>query len=125
MGFFFPARWTLLGTRLPKRSRRLAPRPARKGSAWLPKFRPQVEELEARALLSGTDPFSDIPVAGRNVNLGHLPGNQVEATVAINPTNPDNLVAFSNDLSVSAGIREYVSNDGGKSWTNRLIGAGD
>jgi hypothetical protein len=72
-------------------------------------------------------PASIIPFAGRNVNLGHIPGNQAEATIAINPTDLNNLVAFSNDQGKTehGGILEYVSNDAGNTWTHKLIGAGD
>jgi hypothetical protein len=59
---------------------------------------------------------------GPNVNMSEVLGNQNEATLAINPTNPNNLVGFSNDEAASGGVRIYVSNDGGQNWTTRIFG---
>jgi len=81
------------------------------------RYRPHVEALEDRTLLS----FA----VGPSVDIGPLLGNQNEASLAINPINANNLVAFSNDLAVSSGIRVYRSIDAGASWTNRLIANGD
>ncbi|HEV2949418.1 MAG TPA: LamG-like jellyroll fold domain-containing protein, partial [Gemmataceae bacterium] len=63
---------------------------------------------------------------GPNVNMSKESGNQNECSLAINPTNPNNIVAWSNDESaINGGVNEYVSNDGGATWTRQLIGAGD
>ena len=95
--------------------------PGRKNKSSLVRakaWRPQVEYLEDRFLPSIT--------VGPNVNISQLPGNQNEASLAINPTNPSNIVAWSNEEnSTKGGVREYISNDGGATWTNQLIGAGD
>jgi hypothetical protein len=65
-------------------------------------------------------------VAGPNVNMSKESGNQNECSLSINPTNPNNVVAWSNDESAfNGGVDEYLSNDGGATWTRRLIGAND
>src|SRR5205085_3313715 len=80
--------------------------------------RPRLESLEDRCVPATLTP-------GANVNIGRLPDNQAEAAIAINPTNPNNVVAVSNDDGIFSGIRFYRSTDGGTTWTNRVIGAGD
>jgi hypothetical protein len=74
-----------------------------------------VEVLENRWLPSTL-------TVGPNVNMDKLTGNQNEATLVINPTNMNNLVGFSNDEAASGGVRIYVSNDGGTTWTTRIFG---
>src|SRR5262249_17400372 len=54
-----------------------------------PRYRPEIELLESRRLLSLS--------VGTNVNMSNgLHSGQAEASIAMNPTNPNNLVAFSN-----------------------------
>src|SRR5207244_3316297 len=60
----------------------------------------------------------------RNVNVSRLPDNQAETAVAVNPTNPDNVVITSNIASF-LGLFEAYSMDGGISWTTQLIADGD
>ncbi|MGH9891803.1 MAG: Ig-like domain-containing protein, partial [bacterium] len=55
-------------------------------------------------------------VAGPNVNISRLAGNHQEAAIAINPTNPNNLFAFSN-TELGAGVFAAFSTDGGVTWT--------
>ncbi len=55
-------------------------------------------------------------LSGPVVNISRRSGNQAESTIAINPTNPDNVVAFSNEGSANAIFRAY-SFDGGLTWT--------
>jgi len=45
--------------------------------------------------------------------------------VAINPTNPKNIVIVTNVDQPAAGLFEGVSFDGGKTWTTKLIGNND
>jgi hypothetical protein len=63
---------------------------------------------------------------GPNVDISRAMGDQNEASLAINPTNPLNIVAASNDLpaafSIGAAGRVSVSNDGGVTWTSRIVG---
>jgi hypothetical protein len=91
--------------------------PVRPARTRMVRFRPLVERLESR----------DVPslVVGSNVNMSRLPASQAEASLAINPTNPNNLVAFSNDDGVSSGIRVYRSTDAGATWSSRVITNGD
>jgi hypothetical protein len=63
-----------------------------------------LEALEDRRLLTVT------VTVGPNINTGNVAGDQVETTIAVNPTNPDNLFAASNN-----GYRRY-SMDGGATW---------
>ncbi|MBI3468512.1 MAG: exo-alpha-sialidase [Planctomycetes bacterium] len=100
--------------RSPKLLRRLG---RNAGSRQATGFRPRVELLETRWLPSLT--------VGPNVNVSKLQNNQSEASIAINPTNVNNLVAFSNEFAVASGIRVYVSNNGGTTWTSRVITNGD
>jgi BNR/Asp-box repeat len=51
-------------------------------------------------------------------------GNESEDAVAINPTNPQNMVTMATLPDVVAGLFEGVSFDGGKTWTRRVIGTG-
>src|SRR5215469_4956590 len=60
----------------------------------------------------------------QNVNLSQRLGNQSEVTVAINPTNPRNIVAISN-VDVGNGLFKAVSMDGGITWTKSVIANGD
>src|SRR5690242_15589822 len=50
------------------------------------------------------------------VNVSVFPGNQSESFILVNPTNPNNLVAFSNEASANNIFRGY-STDGGATWT--------
>jgi hypothetical protein len=78
--------------------------------------RPNVEYLEDRCLPSIT--------VGPNINISRELGNQNEATIAMNPTNPLNLWAMSNDenTALSGGLFGAVSFDGGGTWTRERIG---
>jgi hypothetical protein len=81
-------------------------------------YRPEIELLESRRLLSLS--------VGPNVDMSNgLHSGQAEASIAMNPTNPNNLVAFSNTDENTSGVRLYVSNDAGATWSTRLIGHGD
>ncbi len=52
-----------------------------------------------------------------NVNVTNKSGPQSETTVAINPTNPQDILSASNDLSGTGTAHVYESTDGGKHWT--------
>jgi hypothetical protein len=61
-----------------------------------------------------------------NLNVTAMPGNEAEDAIAVNPTNPSNVVAMSTLPDVVAGLAVGVSFDGGQTWARRLIGtAGD
>ena len=59
-----------------------------------------------------------------NFDVTAAPGNEAENAIAINPTNPQNVVAMSTLPDVPAGLRVGVSFDGGQTWTRQLIGTG-
>ena len=56
------------------------------------------------------------------VNASQRSGNEDESFVVINPTNPNNLVAFSN-LETNSVFRGY-SIDGGATWTRGTVATG-
>jgi hypothetical protein len=54
-----------------------------------------------------------------NVNTSARPGNEAEDAIAINPTNPSNIVAMSVLPGPVRGTFEAVSFDGGLTWTRQ------
>ncbi len=60
-----------------------------------------------------------------NVDVSQRPGNESEETVAVNPTNPNNIVIVTNVDFPAAGLFEGASFDGGSTWTTKLIGDND
>ncbi len=72
---------------------------------------------------------ADVAVAGVvPTGFGDLgsTSNEVEGQIAINPTDPDNIVAVGADESIpfGQGIRVDVSNDDGVTWSTEVIGTG-
>jgi len=61
---------------------------------------------------------------GANVNISKLAGNQTETAIAVNPSNPNSLVAVSN-VPGANGIFKAYSLDGGTTWTSDIIADGD
>src|SRR5919198_5015108 len=59
-----------------------------------------------------------------NVDISRRHTNESEETIAVNPTNPNNIVEVSNVDFPEAGMLEGVSFDGGQTWTTKLIGSG-
>ena len=63
-----------------------------------------------------------------NVDVSQRLGQESEEAVAVNPTNPNNIVVFTNighsEVGLSAGMFLAVSFDGGATWTRRLVGLG-
>src|SRR5437762_13974222 len=62
-----------------------------------------------------------------NVDVSQRHLNESEEAIAVNPTNPNNIVIVTNvghrEAGLSAGMFEGISFDGGKTWANNLIGA--
>lgn len=58
-----------------------------------------------------------MPVVMANVNVSTRTGNQTEATVAINPTNAQQIFVASNDESTGQGVLAARSNNAGANWT--------
>src|SRR5438094_4408457 len=64
---------------------------------------------------------ADIPA---NVDTSAMAGNEAEDAIAINPTNPSNIVTMSTLPDVVTGLFEGVSFNGGGTWTRNVIGTG-
>jgi hypothetical protein len=64
-----------------------------------------------------------------NVDVSQRNMNESEEAIAINPTNPKNIVIVTNvghrEANLTAGMLEATSFDGGTTWTHRLIGDND
>jgi len=60
-----------------------------------------------------------------NIDVSQQLHNESEETVAVNPTNPNNIVIVTNVDFPAAGLFEGVSFDGGKNWSTSLIGDND
>src|SRR5205807_3624489 len=58
-----------------------------------------------------------------NLNLTAMAGNEAENAIAVNPTNPSNVVAMSTLPDVVAGLAVGVSSNGGHTWARRVIGS--
>jgi len=63
-----------------------------------------------------------------NVDVSQRHLNESEEAIAVNPTNPNNIVVFTNvghtEAGLAAGMLLGVSFDGGKTWSRRLVGLG-
>jgi hypothetical protein len=72
-----------------------------------------------------TTPASATPL---NVDVSQRHLNESEEAIAVNPTNPDNIVIVTNighaEAGLTAGMFEAVSFDGGLTWTTKLIALG-
>jgi hypothetical protein len=60
-----------------------------------------------------------------NIDVSAQHDNEAEDAVAVNPTNPANIVAMSVLPDVESGTFEGISFDGGLTWTRQVIGAGN
>src|SRR5689334_5281458 len=61
----------------------------------------------------------------KNIDVSQRHTNESEEAVAVNPTNPQNIVIVTNVDFPAAGLFEGVSFDGGSTWTTSLIGDND
>src|ERR1041384_6596566 len=59
-----------------------------------------------------------------NVNVSQRAGNESEEAIAVNPTNPQNIVIFTNIAEGANGMFLAVSFDGGQTWNKRIVGEG-
>jgi hypothetical protein len=59
-----------------------------------------------------------------NIDVSQRAGNESEEAIAINPTNPDNIVVLTNIQEGFSGLFLGVSFDGGQTWTRRIIADG-
>src|SRR5262249_30522560 len=64
-----------------------------------------------------------------NVDVSQRALNESEEAIAVNPTNPDNIVIVTNvghrEAGLTAGMFAARSLDGGFTWSRRLIGDND
>jgi hypothetical protein len=64
-----------------------------------------------------------------NVDISQRAGQESEQAIAVNPTNPSNIVVVTNighkEVGLTSGMFAAVSFDGGATWTKRLIGVDD
>jgi hypothetical protein len=56
-----------------------------------------------------------------NVDISQRLGNESEEAIAVNPTNPNNIVVVTNVAEGFSGLFEGVSFDGGLTWTRKII----
>jgi hypothetical protein len=89
------------------------PAPARRPTA----LRAPIVRLEDRCV-----PAAPTLTVGPNVNVSHLPGNDSEAAIAVNPTNPKNVAAVCMDEAGKNAVRVYHSFDGGTTWVGQDVG---
>lgn len=64
-------------------------------------------------------------VGPASINTSAAPGNEAEDAIAVNPTNPSNIVTMATLPDVVSGLFEGVSFNGGSTWTRQVIGTGD
>jgi hypothetical protein len=76
----------------------------------------------AGALITATLAAAAAPIP-TNFNVSAMPGNEAEDAIAVNPTDPSNVVAMSTLPDVVAGLAVGVSFDGGNAWARSVIGA--
>jgi hypothetical protein len=64
---------------------------------------------------------------GPNLNISEEKFNQIEAAIAVNPTNPSNIVAVSMDENISGSLGYFFAytTDGGQTWKTRHIATGN
>jgi hypothetical protein len=74
---------------------------------------------------------ASVPAAATpaNVDVSRRHLNESEEAIAVNPTNPNNIVVVTNigrrEAGLTAGMFAAVSFDGGQTWATRLIGNND
>ena len=77
--------------------------------------------LSAAPVLQRTTRVPPPPIA--NINVSKLTQNQSEGAIAIDPTNPSHVFAFSNE-AIRDGMMGAYSVDGGATWTRRALASG-
>lgn len=95
---------------------------------------PRIQSVCAAAALTVATVIA-VPVAGGvgatpvNVDVSQRHLNESEESIAVNPTNPNNIVVFTNighsEAGLTAGMFLGVSFDGGQTWTKRIVGDND
>ena len=60
-----------------------------------------------------------------NMDVSQRLGNESEEAIAVNPTNPKNIVIFTNIAEGVNGMFLAVTFDGGQTWTRQIVGDND
>src|ERR1044072_195910 len=60
-----------------------------------------------------------------HIDVSQRAGNESAEAIAVNPTNPNNIVVFTNIAEGTAGMFLAVSFDGGNTWSRRVVGEGN
>ncbi len=60
-----------------------------------------------------------------NIDVSQRLGNESEEAIAVNPTNPQNVVIFTNIAEGVNGMFLAVTFDGGQTWNRRIVGTGN
>jgi hypothetical protein len=81
--------------------------------------------ISAPALAAARSSAAGPATEPANIDVSRRATNESEETVAVNPTNPDNIVIVSNVVVPAAGMFVAVSFDGGSTWATRVIGDND
>src|SRR2546422_1619061 len=113
--------------------------PPASASSPHPSVAPSIRSLRARnpVPMSGYVPAGRPPVVvaaiadpvtipfGTQYRVTNNPGAQNEVSIAVNPTNPLNIVAMANDYRGGAGwCGVYATTDGGGTWVAQLLPPG-
>src|SRR4051812_39413433 len=84
----------------------------------------RIESLESRRLMTDVAAaLANVPFP--NVDVSRRVGNESEATVAIDRTDPNRLFFASNTDIGRFGVFVAYSTDAGATWTGRIIGDGE
>jgi len=75
--------------------------------------------------LSSTGIASAQVFTPQNIDVSQRAGNESEEAIAVNPTNPNNIVIFTNIAEGAAGMFLATSFDGGNTWNSRIVGEGN
>jgi hypothetical protein len=73
--------------------------------------------------LTTTSLAAAAPPLPPNFDSSTMPGNEAEDAIAVNPTNPANVVTMSTLPEVVAGLNVNVTFNSGNTWSHRVIGA--
>lgn len=93
----------------------VSPARAQSGGAAEPSWWPKFQALSSEGFTAApAAPLSSVTV-GANVDLSNEPGPQSETSIAINPSNAEQIVAGSNEI-LRDPMRGYFSADGGATW---------
>src|SRR5712692_7000233 len=94
-------------------------------------FSGRIVTLVTLFALSGGVVSAQVPArpAPKNVDISQRHLNESEEAIAVNPTNPNNIVVVTNighrEAGLTAGMFAAVSFDGGLTWAQRVIGNND